>query len=326
MNKKYEIDSAGSLIVQDVPIAYDDQTIGDVEKMLFKKASDVLTINYIHVIDSVGHLVGIFSIREIFRYPKKTFISEMCSKEIISVLPETDKEQVVMLALKNNLKSIPVVNKKNLFLGVITNDVIMRTLYEEMTEDIMHISGISQDESFVDTEKSLPIIRTMKRRLPWLIVGMMGGMLAAKIVGSFEEMLSNYIILAAFIPLIVYMAGASCSQMQAFIIRDLAFNPKLKFLQYLFKQSGTTILIGISMSIILYIVSLGLYGEPMISFVLSIALLFAIASSLLAGTIIPFIFARLKLDPADASGPIGTIIQDTISVSIYLIVASWLLL
>lgn len=325
MNKKYKIDSAGSLMVQDVPIAYDDQTIGDVEKMLFKKASDVLTINYIHVIDSVGHLVGIFSIREIFRFPEETLLSEIYHKKIVSVLPETDKEQVVMLALKNSLKSMPVVNKDNIFLGVIPNDTIMKTLYEEMTEDIMHISGISQEESFVDTEKSLPVIRTMKRRLPWLLIGMMGGILAAGIVGMFEEMLSNYIILAAFIPLIVYMSGASCSQMQAFIIRDLAFNPKLKFLQYLFKQSGTTILIGILTSIILYIVSLGLYGEPMISFVLSIALLFAITSSLLTGIIIPFLFARLKLDPADASGPIGTIIQDIISVFVYLIVAFYLL-
>jgi len=325
VNKKYKIDSAGSLMVQDVPIAYDDQTIGDVEKMLFKKASDVLTINYIHVIDSVGHLVGIFSIREIFRFPEETLLSEIYHKKIVSVLPETDKEQVVMLALKNSLKSMPVVNKDNIFLGVIPNDTIMKTLYEEMTEDIMHISGISQEESFVDTEKSLPVIRTMKRRLPWLLIGMMGGILAAGIVGMFEEMLSNYIILAAFIPLIVYMSGASCSQMQAFIIRDLAFNPKLKFLQYLFKQSGTTILIGILTSIILYIVSLGLYGEPMISFVLSIALLFAITSSLLTGIIIPFLFARLKLDPADASGPIGTIIQDIISVFVYLIVAFYLL-
>lgn len=325
MNKKYKIDSAGSLMVQEVPIIYGDQTIGDAEKMLFKKASDVLTINYIHVIDSAGHLIGIFSIREIFRLPEETIINKMCNKEIISVLPETDKEQVVMLALKNNLKSIPVVSKDNIFLGVIPNDTIMKTLYEEMNEDIMHISGISQEKS-TDTEKSLPIIKTTKRRLPWLIVGMMGGVLAAGIVDSFEEMLSNYIILTAFIPLIVYMSGASCSQMQAFIIRDLASNPKLKFSQYLFKQAGATILIGILTSILLYIVSLGLYGEPTISFVLAIALLFATTSSLLTGTIIPFLFARLKLDPADASGPIGTIIQDTISVSVYLSVASWLLL
>lgn len=121
------------------------------------------------------------------------------------------------------------------------------------------------------------------------------------------------------------MSGASCSQMQAFIIRDLAFNPKLKFVQYLFKQSGTTILIGLLTSIILYIVSLGLYGEPMISFVLSIALLFAIASSLLTGIIIPFLFSKMKLDPADASGPIGTIIQDIVSVSVYLLIAFLLL-
>ncbi|MDD2757388.1 MAG: magnesium transporter [Candidatus Pacebacteria bacterium] len=326
MNKKYPIDSAGSIMIQDVPMINYDQTIGDVEDMLFRKASDVLTINYIHVIDSAKHLVGIFSIREIFLSHKKTAISKICHKKIISVLPETDKEQVVMLALKNNLKSIPVVDKNNVFLGVIPNNLIIKTLYEEMTEDIMHMSGFSQEGPYGDAETSLPITNTLKRRLPWLIIGMMGGVLAAGVVGIFEEMLSKYIILAAFIPLIVYMSGASCSQMQAFIIRDLAFNPKLKFIHYLFKQSGITILMGLSTSIILYVISLLLYGEPMISFVLSIALLFAITSSLLAGTIIPFIFARLKLDPADASGPIGTIIQDTISVSIYLIVASWLLL
>lgn len=202
MNKKYKIDSAGFLMVQDVPTINHDKTIGDVDEMLSKKASDVLTINYIHVIDSDKHLIGIFSIREIFRFSKETPINKIYHKKIITALPETDKEQVAMLALKNNLKSIPVVDKNNVFLGVIPNDTIMKTLYEEMTEDIMHISGISQD---ISCNESLPVIKTMKRRLPWLVIGMMGGILAAGIVGIFEEMLSNYIILAAFIPLIVYM-------------------------------------------------------------------------------------------------------------------------
>lgn len=324
-NKKYPLDSAGLLMVRDVPTVLDSASVGEIEKLLIKKTDQFSTINYIYILNESGHLLGAVSIKELFRSPKASQVKDLLPVKLISVSARTDKERVAMLALKYSLKAVPVVDKDKIFLGVVPSDVILKILHDEATEDIMRLSGVTKETPYAEGDSSLPLFQTLKHRLPWLVAGLAGGMLAADIVGRFEGILAEHIILAAFIPLIVYMSGAVCAQMQAFIIRDLAFNPGLKFLKYLLKQSSVTVVMGLAVSSLLYIGSYYLYGQAMVSFVLSVALFFAVLSSLLTGIIVPIMFSRLRLDPADASGPIGTIIQDVVSILVYLSVAVWIL-
>jgi magnesium transporter len=149
--------------------------------------------------------------------------------------------------------------------------------------------------------------------------------MAAGIVGSFEETISQHLVLAAFIPLIVYMADAVGTQMEAFIIRDLAMHPRLPFRRYVLRQLSIIVLIGVLTSTLLYTGSLLVYRQAMVSLVLGVSLFAAIISSVLTGLIIPYAFGRFRMDPANASGPIATIIQDLLSVFIYFLVASTLL-
>ena len=324
-NTNHPADSAGHIMVTNVPTIHESATVGDVEQLLLKEAKKFEAIDYIYTLDNNKRLTGTISIKEIFRSPKLTALKSFQTKEIASVRQHTDRERVAYLALKHNIKSVPVVDKENVFLGIVLYDTILKTMHAEGIENILRFGGLYNHGSFDDIFH-LPILVSIKHRLPWLILGLLGGIAAAAVVGSFEEVLSKNIILAAFIPLIVYMADAVGTQMEAFIIRDLAINPQLKLLKYFFRQALIVVLIGVLVSIIMYGLSLFLYHDPNISFVLVAALFCAIISSLITGLIIPYMFGKLRLDPANASGPIATIIQDVLSVLIYFAIASLVLL
>lgn len=325
MQKKYSQDSAGSLMISDVPIVKDNASVAEMENLLNNDINNFSTINYIYVINQVEKLIGAISIKDLFGSPKNMLAKDLISVELISVLPGTDKERVAMLALENSLKAVPVVDKHGFLLGVVSSDDILKILHDESLENLLRLSGVSQTTPYEANIFSFSIIKSLKNRLPWLIVGLLGGLLAAFVVSSFENVLNKNIILASFIPLVVYMSAAVGSQMQAFIIRDLALNHKINFSKYLFRHSRVVFIIALIISLLLYLLVLFLYNISGVSFVLAVSLFFAIITSIITGLVIPYMFYKLKLDPADASGPIATILQDILSVLVYLSVAYFLL-
>lgn len=321
MNKK---ESAASLLIDNVPVINQSATVEEIQQLLHQQAKNLETISYIYLLDQQKKLAGVVSIKDIFSSTPKTFLRSLVSKDVISVRPHTDRERVAMLALKHNLKAVPVVDKNNLFLGVVTNQTISRILHEEGIENMLRLGGVLPHQTYDDIFH-LSVITSLKHRLPWLLIGLFGGIAAALIVDSFELVLKKNLLLAAFIPLIVYMADAVGTQMEAFIIRDLAINPKLKLLKYFSRQAFIVLLTGGLISVILYGISLILYHDPAVSLVLATALFCAIISSLITGLLIPCLFDRLKLDPANASGPVATVIQDVLSIIIYFTIAQMIL-
>jgi magnesium transporter len=171
----------------------------------------------------------------------------------------------------------------------------------------------------------LTVRKSFTHRLPWLLIGLFGGIFAAKIVSSFEEVLSRNIVLAAFIPLIVYMSDAVGTQMESFIIRDSAMHPRLNLIKYFLKHLSITFLISAILSGALYFYSFFTYSDPKLSFVLSFSMFVSILSSVFTGLLLPMVFKREHFDPANAAGPIATIIQDILSVLVYFLIASALL-
>lgn len=324
-NGKYPKQSAGKIMTANVPLIYESSLIKDVRGLLIKRAKSLDSINYVYVLDDNKSLKGILSIKEVFGAKSDALVKDIMVTNIIKVRPYTDQEKVAMLALKNSIKEIPVVDKEGVFLGIIENDSIMKILHSEGIENLLLFGGITPDTPY-DNLFKLPILTSLKHRLPWLIVGLLGGLAAAGVISRFEEVLSTNLILAAFIPLIVYMSDAVGTQMQAFIIRDLASNQEFKFKNYLLRQSSIVLSSGIILSLLLYLLSLRLYQDMTISIVLALALFVAIFSSLITGLVVPFFFNKIKLDPANASGPIGTIIQDIVSVSVYFLIAGLILL
>lgn len=177
----------------------------------------------------------------------------------------------------------------------------------------------------VDDITRIKPLKSLKHRLPWLIVGLIGGLLAAGIISSFEKTLKENLELALFIPLIVYMSDAVGTQMESFAIRDLSLHQNLNFKKYFMKQLTIVSLIALVMGVLVFVVTVPLYKDVPISMVISISLFGAITSSIFTGLLVPYFFNKENFDPANASGPIATIIQDLLSVTIYFLLASVLL-
>jgi magnesium transporter len=324
-NQVYPPESAGRVMTARVPVVHTEATIADIEKLLLKNAKAFDSISYVYVVDQTGRLQGVVSIKEVFQQPKQALASQFMTTSLLTARPHSDQERVVHLALEHNLRAVPIVDKEGGFLGAVLSKALLKTLYREASEDMLRLAGIKRSESMFDNVLKLSVVKSLEHRAPWLFLGLVGGMLAAGIIGQFEHTLQKNLILAAFIPLMVYMADAVGTQMEAFIIRDLAVNPNLNFSQYFLRQMLIVCLIGMCTSLLLFGLVLLLYRDVRVGLVLAISLFVAIISSVITGLMVPYLFGKLRLDPANASGPVATIIQDIFSVTIFFLVASWLL-
>jgi len=325
--KKFFPTNAANLMTRSVPIASVNDSIETVKKNFFKEIKKLKSINYVYVIDNKNFLKGTVSIRELFQQTRNRNITAIMEKDLVYAYKNSDREEVAYLALKNNIKSVPILDKRNKFAGVVLNDDILKIIYKELQEDISHFIGLDPeiDNGNLDDIRSMSIYASLKNRLPWLIVGILGGVLAAQVIGIFEQTLSKNIILAAFIPLVVYIASAIGTQAGFFIVRDLAINKTINFFSYTFKQFKVISAMGVIISCLIFVFSFVFYQDINLALILSLSIFLTIISAIITGIFIPYAFSRLKFDPANASGPIATIIQDLLSVSIYLVIASALL-
>jgi len=318
-------ESAGRVMTCCVPMVSLEATIADIERLLLKHARDFESINYVYIVDQDGRLAGVVSIKEVFQQEKRLPAALVMVTDLVSVSPHADQERVVHLALAHDLKAVPVVDKYGVFLGAVLSRVLLHTLYREASEDLLRLSGVKRSESMFDNVLKLPLVKSLEHRTPWLLLGLVGGVLCAGIIGQFEATLQKNLILAAFIPLMVYMADAVGTQMEAFIIRDMAVNPNLEFRSYLLRQLLIVSLIALFASTLLLAFILLLYQNFRVGLVLALSLFIAINSSVVTGLIIPYLLGRLKQDPANASGPIATMVQDILTVTIFFLIASWVL-
>ncbi len=280
------------------------------------------SLQYLYIVDSKGVLVALISLHQLFREPDERLVMEFAEKDLVVVRPDDEPEQAALKALHRGIREIPVVDDHGKIVGVLTGDSLMAILDQESVANILKFGGISSEISG-DTYQSLKV--SLSARLPWLLIGLVGGFGTAFIGQFFEAVLEETILLALFIPLMVYMADATGAQMQAFMIRDLATQKNFRFWSYFAVQSMVIASLALTLSVLLWGGSLILYSDPLISLVLGLSLFVAIGSSVFSGMIVPYIFFKLKQDPANASGPIGTIIQDTSTIIVYFLIAQVIL-
>lgn len=322
-NKKYPNESAGREMIKAVPIIYSEQRILDVKNMLFDKMKELETINYIYVIDKQEKLIGVFSVKEIFRRPEQTKIREIMKQDIIKVRPYTDQEKIAISALKNNLKSIPVVDKNNKFLGVIPSDIILDILHSENIEDFLKMVGINSPLRKILDGSSLYLFKV---RIPWLVLGLLGGILGAIVITFFEAPLKENFILASFIPLILYMSGAVGNQTEILLIRNMALDTKISIYKYFFREIKTSFLISLILTFLLFSISMIFFSAPYnIAVILSSSLFISIFVAVTVGVFMPYVLNKFGKDPAIGSGPFSTISRDILSLVIYFLIATFLL-
>lgn len=320
---RYDQDTAGGIMAKEYIRANKNWNVVQTINEIRRQAENVSKIYSIFVVNNRQQLMGIVSLKRIVLASDETKIEDIYEEEVISVPTYMDQEEVAEVMRKYDLESLPVVNSKNKLVGRITVDDILDVIREEAEEDIQAMTGISDTVDEYDS-----VIKLSKARLPWLLIGICGGLLGAGFIGFFEEGLSKVTALAFFIPLITATGGNVGIQTSSIVVQSLA--SKSIFDDSLAKRFLKVLLVAILNGLILATFVFGvvvLFYKTDVAFamVVSIALFSVVLLASFMGTITPIILDKIGINPALASGPFITTANDLIGLAVYFLVAMSLL-
>ncbi len=325
MVKGYNIGSAGHKMVTDVVTVKPNNTVGQVVRNLTKKHKPINMLEYIYVLNSKKKLIGVISVNNLFNFPRQTRIDAIMKRNVVEIQPGMDQEKVAHIALKHGIRAVPVV-KKGRLLGVVTAKEIMRILNRSLQEDILHFAGVHKAHLQYENSLKVPIHLSIGHRIPWLIVGLIGIMLTASFIEMFESVINKNIILAFFIPAVVYMSSAMGTQLQTLFVRDIStLGKELKFWYYFARQMFIALYLSLIVSGLVFTAVATFWGKAHIAAVIAISMFISSLTTSTTALIITYMIEKFGKDPAIGSGPFATIISDMSSVIIYFLVAYMLL-
>ncbi|KAB7647015.1 MULTISPECIES: magnesium transporter [Staphylococcus] len=310
----YEEDTAGGIMTTEYLSLKSTTPVKEALMHVKEQAPNAETIYVIFAVNEDDQLVGVLSLRDLITAENDAYIEDVMSERVISVDVATDQEDVAQTMRDYDFIAVPVVDYQNHLLGIITIDDILDVMDEEASEDYSRLAGVSDIDSTNDS-----VIKTAMKRLPWLIILTFLGMITATILGSFEDTLSKVALLAAFIPIISGMSGNSGTQSLAVSVRNIStgdIDEQSKF-KVALREAGSGLLSGIVCSIILIIIIISIYRQPLLAVIVGGSLTCAMTVGTLVGSMIPLLMNKLKIDPAVASGPFITTINDIVSMLIY---------
>ncbi len=311
----YEEYTAGSIMTTEFVAIRENQTVHSAMHILRREAPEAETIYYVFVIDEQKHLAGVISLRDLIIADEDTMISEVMNERVVSVSVAEDQEEVARIMRDYNFLALPVVDFQQHLLGIITVDDVMDVLDEEASDDYSKLAGISDVDDTIDHN---PLVAA-KKRLPWLIILLFLGMMTASLIGRFEDTLNQVAILAVFIPLIGGMAGNTGTQALAVAVRGLAtgeIEEESKF-KLLIREAATGMITGASCGLLVVLIVYIWQGDLILGALVGVSVFSTLIVATLAGAFIPLLMHRFKIDPAVASGPFITTINDLISILIY---------
>ncbi|MCK5282883.1 MAG: magnesium transporter [Nanoarchaeota archaeon] len=319
---KYEEDTAGGLMQSELVAASGTIKVKDAIETIKKKAKDMDGFNYVYIVDDKERLRGVVSIRDLITSPSEKKLYQIMKKEVVKLNPDLDKEKVAEVFRNEDLFALPVADKNGKLLGRVTIDDVLDVMEEEATEDMFKIAGVHPDESIFD-----PLKKSLKRRLPWLIVNLGTAILAALTVSLFRDTLQAVIILAAFMPIIAGMGGNAGTQTLTLIVRGIALN-QLNLSNYkkvLLKEVSLGMINGVVIGIIMGIIASLWTGNYMIGLVILMAMTINLIVAGFIGTSIPILLKRFKIDPAVASSVFITTFTDVIGFFTFLGISTLLI-
>ena len=316
----YAKDTAGRLMAKELIKVNENWTTLQCLKEMRKQANDVKKVYTIYVVDNNEKLLGLMSLRRLLLTERSISVKDIITTEIISIKATENNDQVANIMQKYDLVALPVVNDLGQLIGRITVDDVMEFAKEEAEKDYQMASGISEDVESSDT-----VWEITRARLPWLLIGMIGGVLGAKVIGFFD--LETNFELAFFIPLIAAMGGNVGVQSAAIVVQGLA-NNSLKMnnlFKKLIKELGVGLLNGIICSLIIACTAVLLGYSMRLSVTVSISLLTVIVFAAIFGTFIPLTLKKYNIDPALATGPFITTVNDVLGLFIYFMIGQMIL-
>ncbi|MGN5883056.1 MULTISPECIES: magnesium transporter [Staphylococcus] len=310
----YEEDTAGGIMTTEYISLKITTPVKEALMLVKEQAPDAETIYVIFAVNDDKQLVGVLSLRDLIVAENDAYIEDIMSERVVSVNVADDQEDVAQIMRDYDFIALPVVDYQDHLLGIITIDDILDVMDEEALEDYSGLAGVSDIDSTNDS-----IFKTASKRLPWLLILTFLGMITATILGSFEETLEKVALLAAFIPIISGMSGNSGTQSLAVSVRNIStgeIENQSKF-KITTREAGAGFLSGLVCALVLFTIIVILYQTPLLGLIVAGSLTIAMTVGTLMGSIIPLVMNKLKIDPAVASGPFITTINDIISMLIY---------
>lgn len=309
----YEEKTAGSIMTTEFVVVNTHMTVKEAMRHLRKAAPDAETIYYIYVVNDDQQLIGVISLRDLIIAEGDLTIDEVVNRQIVSVSVGDDQEDIARMMRDYDLLALPVVDFQNHLLGIITVDDIMDVMDEEASDDYSKLAGVDVDD--VDQNP----ITAAKKRLPWLIILLILGLFTASIIARFEETLEQVALLAIFIPLIAGMAGNTGTQSLAVAVRGIATGEFQKhgIVKTIMRESITGMITGITCGLAIWLIIFIWQGTMFLGFLVGLSIAITLFVATISGALVPLLMNRLNIDPAVASGPFITTINDIISITIY---------
>ncbi len=313
----YDEDTAGGLMAKELVKVKIDWDVATCIVEIRAQAEEVEKMYTVYVVDNNNVLQGIISLKRLFLSPDKKKVKDIYNSELKLVKVDTPSEEVAQIMEKYDLVVIPVIDEIGRLLGRITIDDIVDVIKEEAEKDYQMASGISEN---IESSDSVWILT--RARLPWLLIGLFGGILGAKVIETHESQIQIHPEMAFFIPLIAAMAGNVGVQSSAIIVQGLANNTLgLDGLwKRLLKELGVGLINGLVLGIIIFLYNFFFSDSLTLSLVVSTSLLAVIVVAAIFGTIIPLLLNKYKIDPALATGPFITTVNDVFGLFLYLFI------
>ena len=328
----YGEDTAGGIMATEYVAVPETWTVAEATEEVRRNAETVEQVYAVFVVGAEEHLTGVVSLKRLLLSQADVPVASIMKPDLISVTPEVDQEEVARIMERYDLVSLPVVDGAGRLLGRITIDDVVDVIREEAEEDIQRMSGISGDE-----EPTHSVLRISRGRLPWLMAGLIGAGLAGTVIGSYEGALEEAGILAAFIPVVMAMAGNAGIQSSAIIVQGLASGDvwSSDLMRRLGKEVVVALINGAALSVMLALLVLvlpALFGlfdidleitnVTLLALTAGGALFLVILLATVIGTTVPLLLHRLGVDPAIATGPFITTSNDIIGLAVFFLLAS----
>ncbi|MBS3807619.1 MAG: magnesium transporter [Bacteroidales bacterium] len=313
----YDENSAGGLMAKELISVNENWNITTCLKEMRRQAADINEIYYVYVVDDDDKLKGTLSLKKLLLTPSTARIRDIMNQDVISVKTETPSEEVANIMDKYDLVALPVIDPLNRLVGRITIDDVVDVIREEAGRDYQLVSGITEH-----VEASDNAFQLTRARIPWLFIGLLGGILGAVVIGLYEEDLGIYPEMAFFIPLIAAMGGNVGVQSSSIIVQSLAYRSLgvESIGKKLLKELSVASINGLILSAIIFTYNLFFTESFALTLTVSTALFGVIIFASIFGTFVPLLLERFKIDPALATGPFITTVNDIMGLFIYLMI------
>ena len=316
---KYDEDTAGGLMGTEMIVVNENWSMPKCIDEMRKQAEEVNEIHYVYVVDDDERLRGVLPLKKLITNPSVSKIKHVMKKDPIAVRDSDSIEEVTQTIEKYDLVAVPVIDSIGRLVGRITIDDVMDEVREQHERDYQLASGISQD-----VETSDNVFTQTAARLPWLLIGMIGGLSNSIILGGFENSFASNPKTALFIPLIGGTGGNVGIQSSAIVVQGLANNTLKEgnIFSQILKESVVSVINASTISLIVFIYNFFMLGDRAITSSVSLSLFTVVIFASIFGTIVPLLLDKMKIDPALATGPFITISNDIIGMLIYMFMVS----